>query len=260
MTGFSGDRFDAVLFDLDGVITSTATMHSAAWKKAFDEFLRERAGDGSFVPFDEQSDYAEYIDGKLRCDGAESFLKARGFDLPRGDLDDPPGEATVCGVANHKNELFEEALGKQPVKVFEGTVAWIGQLRDAGVKIAVVSASSHCTAILENAGIAGLFDTQVDGPTAERMNLAGKPAPDTYLEAAKRLGVEPGRAVVVEDALAGVEAGRRGGFGLVIGVDRKHDAAELRDHGAGLVVSDLREMLGPDGQSKAVEEDRDASA
>jgi beta-phosphoglucomutase family hydrolase len=243
MPTVTSDKFDAVLFDLDGVITATARIHASAWKQAFDEFLKKRAGDESFKPFDKHSDYEDYVDGKPRCDGAQSFLESRNIDLPRGNPDDLPDKETVCGIANRKNKLFEEALKKEQVDVFEGTVAWIHGLRRAGIKTAVVSSSSHCKAILENAGISGLFDARMDGDIADRLKLEGKPAPATYLKAAEILGVDAKRAVVVEDALAGVEAGRRGGFGLVIGVDRKHDAAALRENGADIVVSDLKEML-----------------
>ena len=237
------DAFDAVLFDLDGVISATAAIHASAWKKAFDEFLKRRAGGESFDPFDKQSDYEDYVDGKPRLEGVHSFLEYRQIDLPQGNPDDPPDKETEWGIANRKNRLFEETLKKESVNVFEGTVAWIRRLRQAGIKTAVVSSSSHCEAILENAGISGLFEVRIDGDTTDRLKLKGKPAPDTYLKAAEELGVDAERAVVVEDALAGVEAGRDGGFGLVIGVDRKHDADALREHGASLVVSDLKEML-----------------
>ncbi len=243
MSSVTRDRFDAVLFDLDGVITATARIHASAWKQAFDEFLKKRAGDDSFEPFDPQSDYEDYVDGKPRCEGAHGFLESRDLRLPRGRPDDPPDKETEWGIANRKNRFFEEALKRESVGVFEGTVAWIRRLRRGGIKTAVVSSSSHCEAILENAGIRPLFDVRIDGNTADRLKLKGKPAPDTYLKAAEMLGVDAGRAVVVEDALAGVEAGRNGGFGLVIGVDRKHDADALREHGASLVVSDLEEML-----------------
>ncbi len=243
MAAVSPDNFDAVLFDLDGVITATARIHASAWKQAFDEMLKRRAGGEVFQPFDRQSDYEDYVDGKPRYDGARSFLESRRISVPAGSPDDPPDKETVWGIGNRKNRLFEEALKKERVDVFEGTVAWIRQLRRAGIKTAVVSSSAHCKAILQNAGISDLFDTRMDGTIADRMKLDGKPAPDTYLKAAEMLGVDPGRAVVVEDALAGVEAGRRGGFGLVIGVDRKHDADALRENGADIVVSDLKEML-----------------
>lgn len=237
------DKFDAVLFDLDGVITGTAKIHASAWKQAFDEFLKKHAGDEPFKPFDKQLDYEDYVDGKSRYDGAQSFLESRHIDVARGDPSDLPDKETVCGIANRKNKLFEIALKKESVEVFDGTVQWIRHLRQAGLKIAVVSSSSHCEAILQNAGISNLFDARIDGEIAEELNLKGKPEPDTYLKAAEMLGVKARRAVVVEDALAGVEAGRNGEFGLVIGVDRKHDADALKQHGADIVVNDLKEMF-----------------
>ena len=242
MAAVTPDKFDAVLFDLDGVITDTAKMHASAWKQAFDEFLKKRADGESYKPFDKQSDYEDYVDGKPRYDGAQSFLESRRIDVPRGNPDDSADTETACGIANRKNKLFEEALKKERVDVFEGTVAWIRSLRRAGIKTAVVSSSKHCRDIIHNAGLEDLFDARVDGDTADRLKLEGKPAPDIYLKAAEMLGVDAGRAVVVEDALAGVEAGHRGGFGLVIGMDRKHDADALRENGADTVVSDLQEM------------------
>lgn len=243
MRSVTPDRFDAVLFDLDGVVTATARLHARAWKQAFDEFLEKRADGHPFVPFDLQADYEAHVDGKPRLEGAQGFLDSRGIGLPRGEPDDPPGRETLRGIANRKTRLFEEALEKDRVEVYETTLNWIRHLRRAGIKTAVVSSSGHCEAVLRNAGIAGLFDARVDGVLASRLRLPGKPAPDTYLHAAAMLGVEPGRAVVVEDALAGVEAGRNGRFGLVIGVDRKNDAEALRDHGAHIVVGDLGAML-----------------
>lgn len=243
MASVTPDKFDAVLFDLDGVITGTARIHASAWKQAFDEFLKKRATNESFKPFDEQLDYEDYVDGKSRFDGAQSFLESRQIHLERGDPNDPADKETVCGIANRKNKLFELALKKESVDIYEGTVAWIHHLRQSGLKIAVVSSSSHCEAILQNAGISNLFDARIDGNIADELKLKGKPAPDTYLKAAGMLGVNADRAVVVEDALAGVEAGRNGNFGLVIGVDRHHDAEALRQHGADIVVSDLKEMI-----------------
>ena len=214
-----------MLFDLDGVLTDSAKVHAACWKQAFDEFLQRRASKTGepFKPFD-QNDYQDYVDGKPRYDGVRSFLDSRGIQLPEGEPDDPPGKETVSGLANRKTDLFDQALEQGDMEVFDGSVAWVRQLRRAGIKTAVVSASKHCQAIIETAGIADQFDARVDGQVAEELKLPGKPAPDTYLQAAKMLGVKPERAVVVEDALSGVEAGRNGGFGLVIGVDRHGDA------------------------------------
>jgi beta-phosphoglucomutase family hydrolase len=239
------DRFDAVLFDLDGVLTATARVHAACWKRTFDDFLKARADQTGepFQPFDLKVDYEDYVDGKPRYDGVQSFLASRGIELPFGHPHDPAGRATVCGLGNRKDELFGEILQSQGVKVYESSVAWLRQLRQAGIKTAVVSSSKHCQAVIEVAGIADQFEARVDGNVVEDLKLKGKPAPDTFLKAAALLGVTPQRAVVVEDALSGVEAGRNGHFGLVIGVDRKGDADALRAHGADVVVGDLKEML-----------------
>ncbi len=239
------DRFDAVLFDLDGVLTATAKIHAACWKRAFDEFLRSRSGveKEAFEPFDIATDYVRYVDGKLRYDGVRGFLESRGIHLPEGDPAEPPNFDTICGVGNLKEKMVREALETEGVEVFDGSVALVRTLREKGIKTAVVSASKNCRAVLQAAGIEDLFEARVDGVVAEQLSLPGKPAPDTYLKAAEMLGVEPGRAVVVEDAISGVQAGRDGGFGLVIGVDRKGDAGLLREHGADLVVVDLGELV-----------------
>jgi beta-phosphoglucomutase family hydrolase len=244
-TPIGPDKFEAVLFDLDGVLTATAKVHAACWKQAFDEFLQRRADRISETsqPFDIKKDYEEYVDGKPRNDGVQSFLQSRGIKLPYGDPDDPSDRETICGLGNRKNDLFNQALKDQGVEVFDGSVAWLRQVRQKGLKTAVVSSSKHCQAIIEVAGLADLFDARVDGKVAEELNLKGKPAPDTFLKAAEQLQVPPEKAVVVEDATAGVEAGHNGGFALVIGVDRKGDAEALRQHGADLVVSDLKELL-----------------
>jgi beta-phosphoglucomutase family hydrolase len=244
-TPIGPDKFEAVLFDLDGVLTATAKVHAACWKQAFDEFLQRRADRISETsqPFDIKKDYEEYVDGKPRNDGVQSFLQSRGIKLPYGDPDDPSDRETICGLGNRKNDLFNQALKDQGVEVFDGSVAWLRQVRQKGLKTAVVSSSKHCQAIIEVAGLADLFDARVDGNVAEELNLKGKPAPDTFLKAAEQLQVPPEKAVVVEDATAGVEAGHNGGFALVIGVDRKGDAEALRQHGADLVVSDLKELL-----------------
>jgi beta-phosphoglucomutase family hydrolase len=238
-------RFDAVLFDLDGVLTATAKLHATCWKKMFDEYLQQRAAATGepFQPFEIATDYKQYVDGKLRYDGVRGFLESRSINLPWGDPEDPPDRETVCGLGNRKNELIQEALATGGVEVFESSIALVRQLRDAGIKTAVVSASKNCEAILRAAGIADLFDTRVDGIVAARLELPGKPAPDTFLEAARQLGAEPERAVVVEDAVSGVQAGRAGGFGLVVGVDRKGDPEALRNNGADVVVADLSELL-----------------
>ncbi len=234
-----------MLFDLDGVLTDTAKVHAACWKQAFDEFLKRRATQNheTFQPFDIKNDYEEYVDGKPLNDGVQSFLQSRHIELPQGDPDDALNRETICGLGNRKNDLFNQVLEERGVEVFEGSVAWLRQLRQKGLKTAVVSSSKHCQAIIKTAGIADLFDARVDGKVSEELKLKGKPAPDTFLKAAELLRVPPQRAVVVEDALAGVEAGHEGGFGLVIGVDRQGDAEALRRHGADLVVSDLKELL-----------------
>jgi beta-phosphoglucomutase family hydrolase len=237
--------FAGWLFDLDGVLTRTAEVHAAAWKQAFDGFLEEetaRTG-RAFAPFDSTADYDHYVDGEPRDDGVRNFLGTRGIVLPEGHDGDPPGARTVKGLGNRKNALLLEVLETKGVAVYDGAVALVKALRAAGVPVAVVSASENTDAALGAAGIAGLFDARIDGHVVKERHLAGKPAPDSYLEGAEVLGVDPHRSVVVEDALAGVEAGRAGHFGLVIGVDHHDHARELRDHGADVVVTDLAELL-----------------
>lgn len=240
------DGFDAVLFDLDGVLTSTAKQHFAAWKATFDDFLRaaaQREGAG-FEPF-EQDDYLQHVDGMPRFDGVRNFLAARAISLPEGGVDDPPDAQTVHGLGNRKNDLVNEIIEQQGVEVFDGSVALVRELRARGVATAVVSSSRNCLAVLTAAGIVDLFDARVDGEVAAELGLPGKPAPDTFLEAARRVGVKAAQAGVVEDALSGVQAGRAGGFGLVVGVDRAGQAEALRSAGADLVVEDLAELLAP---------------
>ena len=234
--------FDAVLFDLDGVVTQTANLHAAAWKQLFDDYLRQRAARESqpFRPFDLPADYRRYVDGKPRYAGVKSFLQSRGIALPDGEPSDGPAQETVCGLGNRKNTIFLELLKMQGVEVFDSTVALIRALRERGLKTAVVSSSKNCAEVLEAAGLTDLFETRVDGVDLTRLKLAGKPAADVFLAAAARLGVAPGRAVVVEDAIAGVQAARNGYFGLVIGVARQGEHTALREGGADLVVDDLR--------------------
>lgn len=238
-------RFDAVLFDLDGVITATAKVHAAAWKRMFDEFLKSYYDrhDQAFIPFDVGSDYESYVDGKPRYDGVKSFIASRGIELPMGEASDPAGDQSVCGLGNRKNDFFADVLDAEGVEVYEGTIRLVRHLKSQGIKTAVVSSSENAETILGTAGIADLFDIRVDGRVATRLKLPGKPAPDTFLEAARQLGVKPDRAVVVEDAIVGVQAGRDGGFGLVIGVDRKQGRQSLAEHGAHIVVVDLAELL-----------------
>jgi len=235
----------ACLFDLDGVLTRTATVHAAAWKELFDTFLRARAeqrGD-TFVPFDEVADYDTFVDGKPRADGVRSFLASRHIDLPDGDPDDPPGEETVHGLGNAKNEILLRRLRDNGVEPYTGSVRYVMAVRASGLRTAVVSSSANCHEVLVAAGMVELFDGRVDGVSAAADHLAGKPAPDTYLAAARSLEVDPGAAAVFDDALSGVEAGRAGGFGYVVGVDRVGQADALRSHGADTVVADLAELL-----------------
>jgi beta-phosphoglucomutase family hydrolase len=235
----------ACLFDLDGVVTKTALVHAAAWKQMFDAFLREYAAETgtAFVPFDQVGEYDRYVDGKPRLDGTRSFLRSRGIELPEGSPDDPPGAHTIYGLSNRKNALVLEIIDKSGVEVYEGSVRYIRRVREAGLRTAVVSSSANTVRVLNAAGIAGLFDTRIDGVIAKQRGLAGKPAPDTFLAGAQDLGVPPARAAVFEDALAGVEAGRAGHFARVVGVDRTGQAKELAEHGADIVVRDLEELL-----------------
>jgi beta-phosphoglucomutase family hydrolase len=239
------DPIQACLFDLDGVLTDTASVHAAAWKQMFDAYLRERAARTGepFVPFDEQRDYDRYVDGKPRYDGVRSFLAARGIELPDGNVEDPPSAETVDGLGNRKNEIVLAIIREQGVKPYPGSVRYLEAVRAAGLRRAVVSSSTNCRDVLKAAGIEGYFDVVIDGVVAEREHLAGKPAPDTYLAGARAVGVQPGAAAVFEDALAGVEAGRAGRFGFVVGVDRAGQAQQLREHGADVVVGDLGELL-----------------
>lgn len=238
------DDFDSVLFDLDGVLTTTATLHEAAWLSTFATFLDEwDAAHGTTTARFEVSDHAAYVDGKPRQDGVRDFLEARGITLPLGTPDEPPSTQNIWGLANLKQERVVAELAAGRVEAFPGSIAWVRELREAGLKTAVVSSNQNAAAILEQAGISNLFDTRVDGQTALDQNLRGKPAPDMFLIAADVLGLDPARCVVVEDALAGVAAGRAGNFGLVVGVDRVGRATALAEHGADLVVEDLGELL-----------------
>ncbi len=239
------DDIRACLFDLDGVLTQTATVHAAAWKEMFDAFLEQRAArmGEPFVPFDPVTDYRLYVDGMPRADGVRSFLASRGITLPEGAADDPPGADTVQGLGNRKNELVVRFIRESGVVVYDGSVDYVRAARDAGLARAVVSSSANTLDVLRSAGIEDLFDVRIDGLVAVQRGLPGKPAPDTFLAAAEALGVHPSAAVVFEDALAGVEAGRAGGFGFVVGVDRTGQADALRDRGADVVVGDLSELL-----------------
>jgi beta-phosphoglucomutase family hydrolase len=239
------DQYDAVLLDLDGVITDTASLHATCWKEMFDEYLRKHARQSgeAFRPFDIATDYRLYVDGKPRFDGVRDFLKSRGMQLPEGNQNDPPQAETICGLGNHKNDMVNKIIEETGVEPYEGTVRLIQQLRRQGFKIGVVTSSQNCNAVLSAAKLDSCSDVQVDGNTIHAQQLAGKPAPDTFLMAARSLGVEPTRAVVIEDAISGVQAGLNGNFGLVIGVARKGNAEELRHKGAHLVVNDLGELV-----------------
>jgi beta-phosphoglucomutase family hydrolase len=239
------DRIRACLFDLDGVLTQTAKVHAAAWKEMFDAFLHERASrtGEAFVPFDATVDYNECVDGKPRYDGVRSFLASRGIELPEGTVGDPPSAETVHGLGIRKNELLQRHIHERGVEAYEGSVRYLQAAREAGLRRAVVSSSSNCRDVLVAAGIEDLLEERIDGIVAEREHLRGKPAPDTFLAGARALGVAPAAAAVFEDALAGVAAGRAGGFGCVVGVDRSGQAEALRAHGADLVVTDLAELL-----------------
>jgi beta-phosphoglucomutase family hydrolase len=242
------DGVTACLFDMDGVVTQTAVVHAAAWKEMFDEFLREYAKSTGteFVPFDPHADYEAYVDGKPRLDGTRSFLKSRDIDLPEGTPDDQPGTPTIWGLSNRKNDLVLAKLAAGGVQVYQGSITYIRSVREKGISTAIVSSSANTKQVLDSAGIAGLFDVRVDGQIAAERGLRGKPAPDTFLAAAEALKVSAKQAAVFEDALAGVEAGRAGGFALVVGVDRVGQAQQLREHGADIVVQDLVELLDKD--------------
>ena len=244
-TVLTRDQYDAVLLDLDGVITDTASLHAACWKQMFDAYLQQHAAARGepFRPFEIATDYRLYVDGKPRFDGVRDFLTSRGIQLPEGTPDDPPQAETVGGLGNRKNDLVNNVIAEVGVEPYEGSVKLIHQLLHQGFKIAVVTSSQNCEAVLKAVKLDAFFAVRVDGNTIRAQQLAGKPAPDTFLTAAQRLGVTPARAVVVEDAISGVQAGRNGNFGLVIGVARKGNAEELRHHGAHLVVHDLGELV-----------------
>ncbi|MDT7042882.1 trehalose-phosphatase [Candidatus Nitronereus thalassa] len=237
-------QFDAAIFDLDGVVTQTAKVHAAAWKNMFDDFLNIRASQTGvpFQPFAPVQDYRQYVDGKPRYDGVTSFLHSRGIDLPYGEPSDHPSHDTICGLGNLKNRKFLETLHAQGVDVFPSTLALINFLKARGKTVAVVTASENCQEILQAAEIKDLFTVSVDGRDAKTFHLHGKPEPDTFVKAAELLGVHPQQAVVFEDALAGVEAGQAGHFGLVIGIDRAGQSEALHSHGGDVVVSDLVEI------------------
>lgn len=248
-TPISLEGLDAVLLNLDGVVTETAKVHAEAWKSMFDEYLRQRAArlGGRFEPFDPVQDYKRYVDGKPRNDGVASFLQSRSISLPYGADSDPPDRESICGLGNRKTARFLDAIRKRGVDVYQSTIDFICRAKSHGLRVAVVTSNRNCSEVVQAAGLSGLFDAQVDGNVAREWMLDGKPAPDTYLEAARRLGVQPGRAVVIEDAASGVQAGKAGHFGLVIGVNRNGFQELLQQSGADLVLSDLSELdLGND--------------
>ncbi|MFF5159385.1 HAD family hydrolase [Streptomyces sp. NPDC000348] len=236
------DDILACLFDLDGVVTRTAVVHAAAWREMFDAFLRERDGD-AFRPFTD-GDYDEYVDGRPRADGVRTFLASRGIELPEGEPGDPPDARTVHGLGNRKNELLLARIRTDGVEAYEGTLRYLAAVRARGLRTAIVSSSANCRDVLRSIGAEDLFDVRVDGVVAAERGLPGKPRPDTFLAAARDLGVEPSRAAVFEDALAGMDAGRAGHFGYVVGVDRVGQTDALYAHGADRVVTDLAELGG----------------
>ncbi|MBD3236346.1 MAG: trehalose-phosphatase [Candidatus Eisenbacteria bacterium] len=259
----SGQRIDALIFDLDGVLTRTATLHAAAWKEMFDEFLRSHAErhHRSYEPFDADADYRRYVDGKPRYDGVRSFLRSRDIELPWGSPDDPPEKETICGLGNRKNERFRQRLANAPVETYEPAVDFVRRARQTGYPLALVSSSRNTPAILASADLRQLFDVVIDGNDLDRKGLSGKPDPDIFLEAARRLGVPPQRAAVFEDAASGVRAASAGGFGLVIGVAREASQGALRTHGADRIVRDFGSLpLPPEATPSASDADRPAAA
>ncbi|MCY4386007.1 MAG: beta-phosphoglucomutase family hydrolase [Desulfurellaceae bacterium] len=243
----TSERFDAVLFDLDGVLTATAKIHAACWKQMFDRFLRQYAEihNLSFQPFDIQTDYNLHVDGKALDDGVRSFLESRHIELPDGSPDAPPDWETVHGLGTQKDTLVNQVIASDGVEAFPGSMAFATHVRQIGLKTAVVTPSANCTLVLRSAGITHLFDLRVDRDVAAQEQLAGKPAPDMFLAAAEKLNVLPARAVVIEDAISGVQSGRAGNFGLVIGVDRRGHGDLLKENGADIVVKDVGDLLSP---------------
>lgn len=238
------DLYDAWLFDLDGIITDTASVHANAWKKMFDEYLEEvaRREGKPFEPFEIGTDYVSYVDGMPRYNGVDSFLRSRGIVLEWGTPSDPPEKETVCGLGNRKNDMFNEVLKMQGADLFDSSVELVRSLKAKGKRVAIVTSSKNCDTVLGVAGLTDLFEAKVDGNVAAERKLAGKPAPQTYEEAARMLGSTPARSVVFEDAISGVQAGKAGHFGLVVGVARHDDPDTLKENGADIVVRDLAEL------------------
>ena len=237
-------NFDAVIFDMDGVITKTAVVHSLAWKKMFDEYLhfREKEYHEPFREFTHAHDYLPFVDGRPRYQGVETFLKSRGINIPFGKPEDEPRKETVCGLGNRKNEVFNQVLEEDGVELYDSTLKLIRELLKSGVKVGVATSSKNCVPILERAGITNLFETRVDGVVSAELGLKGKPEPDIFTTASDKLGTKYSRTVVVEDAVSGVQAGFKGRFGLIIGVARENNARELKANGADVVVEDLSEI------------------
>lgn len=234
-------QIKALILDLDGVVTQTALVHAQAWKRMFDAYLKKRgeSEEKKFEPLDIETDYREHIDGIPRYDGVRNFLQSRGITLPEGTPEDDIGEETVAGLGNLKNMYFQELLKQEGVEVYKDTIAWLEHQRQQGMRTALISASKNCVDVMHAAGIAHLFEEHVDGLQSAHLGLKGKPAPDVFLEAARRLGVQPQEAAVFEDARKGVQAGKAGGFGLVVGINRHHDADSLKQNGADLVIDEF---------------------
>ncbi len=238
------DNFEAVIFDLDGVITKTALVHSAAWKMMFDEYLmaREKKHNEPFREFSHENDYLPYVDGKPRYKGVESFLQSRQIEIPFGDPSDSPGLETICGLGNRKNQAFNEVLDKDGVEVYQSTVDLINKLKQKGIRVGVASSSKNCQAVLEKTGLIDLIETRVDGVVSAEIGLKGKPEPDIFTTASDNIGIPYDKAVVVEDAVSGVQAGKAGNFGLVLGIARENNSKELKINGADIVVEDISEI------------------
>lgn len=245
----SNFAFESVIFDMDGVITKTALTHAAAWKKMFDEYLKKRESEHGeeFVEFTHENDYLPFVDGKPRYKGVASFLESRGISIPMGEPGDAPGTETVCGLGNSKNDAFNEVLKRDGAEVYPSTEALIKELKTAGVKLGVASSSKNCKPVLETVNLLNVFDARVDGVVSAELNLHGKPEPDIFTTACDMVGKPYAKSIVVEDAVSGVQAGRKGNFGLTIGIARENNAAELKKAGADIVVADLEEIGGIGG-------------
>jgi beta-phosphoglucomutase family hydrolase len=244
--------FDAVIFDMDGVITKTALTHALAWKRMFDQYLKQRESKHGekFVEFTHAGDYLPYVDGKPRYKGVASFLESRGISIPFGNPSDSTSEETCCGLGNRKNEAFNEVLNKEGVQVYQSTVDLLNELQKAGIKLGVASSSKNCKPVLEAVDLLKVFGARVDGVVSAELNLSGKPEPDIFTTACDMLGVSYAKSIVVEDAVSGVQAGAKGNFGLTLGIARENNKKELKEGGADIVVEDLDEINGIDGLNK----------